>query len=86
MMFDSARPKELQLFRNTRHAIMTLYKTGGIRSFYKVYVVASSGFYPKYYLSQGVIINAIRSLGGALVLVFYDEFLHYTNWKQRLKK
>ncbi|GJQ86103.1 hypothetical protein Trydic_g15259 [Trypoxylus dichotomus] len=39
-----------------------------------------TGFY------KGALTNVLRCTAGALVLVLYDEFLYYTNWKEKLRK
>lgn len=35
-MVDSGRPQHMKQFKNTRHAIETIYQQGGVRAFYKV--------------------------------------------------
>lgn len=36
LMVDSGRPPEFKQFKGTMHAITSIYKKGGIRSFYRV--------------------------------------------------
>lgn len=35
---------------------------------------------------QGSLINCIRGVCGALVLVIYDELLHLTQWKDKISR
>lgn len=35
-MVDSGRPQHMKQFNDSRHAIETIYKHGGVRAFYKV--------------------------------------------------
>lgn len=83
-MVDSGRPPELKQFKGTVHAISTIYKQGGILSFYKVCNDIHICLLKNCFWFQGVFSNIFRSTSGALVLVLYDEILHYTDWKQKL--
>ncbi|KAF2887185.1 hypothetical protein ILUMI_18988 [Ignelater luminosus] len=49
---------------------------GAFKTLYK-----AEGFFTFY---RGAMTNCVRGMSGALVLVFYDEVLHYTKWKDWL--
>ncbi|KAK9709691.1 Mitochondrial carrier protein [Popillia japonica] len=54
----------------------TLYST--VKHIYRTHGVI--GFY------MGSLTNVLRCTASALVLVLYDEFLYYSNWKKKLKE